>query len=498
MCEVVLHLGAHRTGTTSLQRFLKAHEEILNAESVQLFCPPDSRKRPLQLGLLHNERVLISEENLIGTMEDCLRHAELYPRIRQHLDQHAALFEKVDIVYFSIRDLADWWVSTISFCVNRNQKLPNAETLEKIAQSMRSWTDVLNEIRRSFSGARIIVREFEWKKDNPKQQVSKLTKWSIWNDTTGIKEIHNSRPATNTIAMNLMERLDFESLEKLHRNIEFQPFNESQIATLRDVYTKDLAAIRKLEGVELWEAKGNSRETIEHATLDAPVKDLKEDKICLLHIGKTGGTFIKSILSDSAQKRNVYLGGHGDTLISTIRHFGLDRRLGFFFRDPEERFVSGFQSRLRRGRPRYNINWTTEEAVAFSFFKTPNDLAEALSSEDDRNRSAAHFAFEKIFHLKQNYVHYLHSPKAIEYEKGAGNIVVCCETKNIDIHIDRILSELGAVRRENKEYEKNAAPESAYTALTEKAKASLHSHWSEEFRIYETCKAVARDLGFSS
>ena len=122
-----------------------------------------------------------------------------------------------------------------------------------------------------------------------------------------------------------------------------------------------------------------------------------ESNLCLLHIGKTGGTFLKSVLQHNSSKLppSLKILGHGQTISSTPDMFGANRQIAFIFREPVARFRSGFMSRLRQGRPVYDSPWTTDEAIAFNWFATPNSLAEALVSDDERLRSAAGFAMQK-------------------------------------------------------------------------------------------------------
>jgi hypothetical protein len=79
----------------------------------------------------------------------------------------------------------------------------------------------------------------------------------------------------------------------------------------------------------------------------------------------------------------------------------------FMLRDPVDRFVSGFNSRRRRGRPLNNTEWTQDEAAAFTTFPTANDLAEALSAAEDRRRAAAVAAMHGIYHVKSSYADWL-------------------------------------------------------------------------------------------
>ena len=500
MPDIVLHLGAHRTGTTSLQKFLERHEQLIHDDNIQLIFPPKSRDHRLRKLIPKMHRVFVSEENMLGTMEENLKKAELYPNTISNLARYSTWSDKVGTVYVSIRDLTEWWVSAISFCVQRGQKLPSKKTIQNIVKSPRGWSDVVFDIRQTFPNARIVVREFEWKKDNPKQQLRQLTKWSIWNETSGIKKAHNSRPTTHAIAMALLERSDFDGLAKLPKQANFQPFMDRHLLELHRRYTLDLIALREANDIEFWaEGELEKRQPLRSPKLlSSDLEDTSNPTTCFLHIGKTGGTFLKSHASrQDVSDQSTFLGKHGDTLTTTIQDFGLQRKLAFFFRDPEKRFVSGFQSRLRCGRPTYNANWTLGEATAFSFFATPNDLAEALSSGDDRLNSAAHFAFSHIFHLKHDYVHYLNSSEAILYEHKMKNIIICCETENIDRHLTRMLGLLEFSPSPEGGVEKNAATASQKPALSATGKANLRDHWSKEFHIYEACKIIARDLGFS-
>ena len=76
-------------------------------------------------------------------------------------------------------------------------------------------------------------------------------------------------------------------------------------------------------------------------------------------------------------------------------------------RDQVNRFVSGFNSRRRRGRPLNNAEWDRNEAVAFAAFPTANDLAEALSVAQDSRRAAAIAAMRGIYHVKSSYADWL-------------------------------------------------------------------------------------------
>jgi hypothetical protein len=213
--------------------------------------------------------------------------------------------------------------------------------------------------------------------------------------------------------------------------------------------------------------------------------------ICLLHIGKTGGTYLRSLLEHNQDRipSNLHILGHEDTIKTTRKKYGEGRELAFIFRDPTERFVSGFNSRLRQGRPTYNSIWSTGEAAAFQWFSTPNALAEALSSPDERMRSAALFSMENISHLKNNYAFFLKNVALLRQEDA--RIRVCVNLCDLDRFLPQIMARLGI-----EDYDRPPAP--AYhkspvsSELSNLAKRNLRLHWKAEYKIYAYCKSIQR------
>src|SRR5205085_5901956 len=81
---------------------------------------------------------------------------------------------------------------------------------------------------------------------------------------------------------------------------------------------------------------------------------------------------------------------------------------------PISKFISGFYSRFRQGFPRYYFAWSPAEAKAFARFKSPNQLAEALSSKNMIKRYFAKRAMRSIGHVKHTYVSFFSSPLFLE------------------------------------------------------------------------------------
>jgi hypothetical protein len=126
-----------------------------------------------------------------------------------------------------------------------------------------------------------------------------------------------------------------------------------------------------------------------------------------LHVGKTGGSGISALrkkLLKSSYHPPLHF-GHSWRINEVFAEFP-EVKISCIIRDPLIRIISGFNSRLRQGRPTRNNIWSPAEAAAFSFFKSPTELLRAAMSDDDHEKSAAAYAFERIQHLKFDYEHY--------------------------------------------------------------------------------------------
>jgi len=130
-----------------------------------------------------------------------------------------------------------------------------------------------------------------------------------------------------------------------------------------------------------------------------------------IHIGKTGGTAVKRGLrqrklaywaSDDPQKAFETPYGRIELHHHRFRLCDVPRGDHAFFclRDPIDRFLSAFYSRLNKGQPRYYFEWTPAERRAFEAFPTPQRLAGALAGDDVTERTVAEQAMRDIRHMR--------------------------------------------------------------------------------------------------
>lgn len=219
-----------------------------------------------------------------------------------------------------------------------------------------------------------------------------------------------------------------------------------------------------------------------------------------LHIPKTGGSginqFGKKLISQNVRFPLIF--GHEWSAKEVLEKFP-DIRLAFIIRDPLERTVSGFNSRLRMGRPRNNSHWTVGEATAFSYFNTAGELLEGLVSADERTKSAASFAMRNISHLRHNYEFYFRDLAYLE--KISGRIALVREIGDTGGFLKSLCKEIGQApdlvdQHYRKEHVAPQATSGVVSSLTPEAAVAARKHLAREYEIYHWLKKKA-DLSVS-
>jgi len=131
--------------------------------------------------------------------------------------------------------------------------------------------------------------------------------------------------------------------------------------------------------------------------------DINEKKsIHFLHIGKNAGTEIvryANKINDLQDKFEIFKHKHD------VRLVDLPKNEEYFFsiRNPISRFISGFNSRKRKGQPRLYVEWSNNEKIAFNTFENPNDLAESLYEDGELGYKALQ-AIKSIRHTSMNQI----------------------------------------------------------------------------------------------
>jgi hypothetical protein len=208
-----------------------------------------------------------------------------------------------------------------------------------------------------------------------------------------------------------------------------------------------------------------------------------------IHIGKTGGTLISSVLRSlpEDQRAQFRILGHDVTLPQAIE---ARPQVPVFFsvRRPMDLFVSGFNSRLREGRPTYDRPWNAREAIAFSLFGTPNELAEALSADDPHLKACAEFSMLSINHVRKGLKWHLRGIETLERHQEAIAFILLQERLEQDLRAfaEQVGAALELAEVSPQERLHTALPEDE-TALSDKGLANITRWYQADQAIYDWC-----------
>jgi len=221
------------------------------------------------------------------------------------------------------------------------------------------------------------------------------------------------------------------------------------------------------------------------------------DKYGSLHIGKTGGTAANAVLKVHNKQgvgQRVALYKHGIGL-EAVAEENMCEHLMFFIREPVARYISAFNSRLRKGYPRHQGEWSPREEVAFAHFKTPNELAEALSSDDAERRQLAEGGMICIRHLRRAYEHYLGSVELLEREKDRIYFIAQTETFGPDFAMMRkLLGVSDDIELPTDDYGAHRTPEGFEKTVSELGRKNVEAYYKTDYEIYNWCVKRREEL----
>jgi hypothetical protein len=162
----------------------------------------------------------------------------------------------------------------------------------------------------------------------------------------------------------------------------------------------------------------------------------------------------------------------------------------FSVRRPETLFVSAFNSRLRQGRPEYDRPWNRRERIAFSVFRTPNDLAEALSADDPTLRACAELSMLSINHVRKGLRWYLRGPDCLDQHRDRIAFILLQEELEGDLRTfaERAGVPLDAARISPGERLHASIP-GDQKALSETGLENIRQWYRPHQEIYDWCAA---------
>lgn len=270
--EICLHLGAHRTGTTSLQLFMNDNRKAFYRDGTTYWGPgrtraglfsglvrdpdrltrEDQRRAERSIGVIRMEmaraaqngmeRLVISEENMLGTLKQNFRSCRLYGQALQRLSRFAPAFEGHKLrIGIAIRSYDIYWSSALAFRIKQGHPLPSDELLDRLTTQPRRWRDVIEDAACAFPTAKISVWPFEAWAGQPDQHARCLTARMLPRDMRVRTAANNASLRASEIGAIARDRGQIAEADRLCPQIgRYSPLNKDQALKLRQDYTSDI------------------------------------------------------------------------------------------------------------------------------------------------------------------------------------------------------------------------------------------------------------------
>lgn len=286
---LTLHLGAHKTATTHLQRLLTTNREVIAAAGLTCLCPPDLRGGALRMGYVASGAgpaeasgaplrarlagagdVLISEENILGTAHDpsIPRLHLFYPDAAVRLGRVLAAAGRIPArLLMAVRDPAGFLTSAYSQRLLSGEIEPFEAYLQGCDPARLRWSDLVSRLCAVAGVSACVIWRFEdWpdiapvvlREMLPDPLASRLrlaTKPShpglsrrahAW-----VMEQRARGAAHSDIAHEARRRFPKSDSEPA-----FRPFSVAQRDRSAEAYAADLARIAAMPGVTLLDHHG--------------------------------------------------------------------------------------------------------------------------------------------------------------------------------------------------------------------------------------------------
>lgn len=272
LMDVILHLGAQRSGSSTFQSFLRANRMKLAKRGLTSWLPKRTRggmfngllRHPAMITQADTDRaglsitnlrrevdrleragqnaLLISEENLLGTMRNNVRDRRLYPLVTDRLRRIAPAFEGRKLkIGLCVRSYDAFWTSSLTYLLAHGADQPSQVLLDDLSTQSRQWADVVRDIAEAIPQADIIVWPFERSANVPASVLGHVWNGGCDDLGPGQKWVNKS---WDIVQLNQMMTLRGDApLQQglMSSSKRWLPFSEEQRQAMRAQYRHDIA-----------------------------------------------------------------------------------------------------------------------------------------------------------------------------------------------------------------------------------------------------------------
>lgn len=266
--DVTLHIGAHRTGTTTFQHGVRQHLAALHERGIGVWGPERTRKSVFP-GLFQNStaprkrnpalraqgrvrmlvaraemdgltQLLVTDENMLGSCAHNIRTRALYPAAGERMARvNAAFGGRVKRVLLSVRAQDLWWPSAMAMAVERGHPVPTPARRAGICSNTRTWQDVITDVSCAIPEAEICVLPFEHFANRPHAVLSAAVGFEM--PYEGAHKVPRLNQASDL--RSLRARIAEQGGDRTHLPDEdgrWNPFTTEQQAILAEQYADDM------------------------------------------------------------------------------------------------------------------------------------------------------------------------------------------------------------------------------------------------------------------
>lgn len=218
---------------------------------------------------------------------------------------------------------------------------------------------------------------------------------------------------------------------------------------------------------------------------------MRQAPVHFLHVPKTGGSAIKAALEPVAGAFGLRLHAHNVKLADIPEGEGVV----MFLRHPVARFISAFNSRLRRGAPHHQGRHTRREEIAFAKFQTPNALAEALAGDDREKKAAAEFAMNAISHTRRRFTDMLGDTAEVKQRRG--DLLFIGFQESLADDFERLKQRLSlpmSIALPADDVVAHRTPPGFETELSQEGRRAIKQWYREDIDLFRHLRSVAAEL----
>lgn len=266
--DIILHIGAHRTASTSFQAYMRANSADLARQGVGFWGPGRTRDglfsgiipangspRLARQAQLAKGRIaialdraaangiktlIVSDENMIGAPRRNIKDTALYRGAGERMARHLAAFGgEVTRIVLAVRAFDSYWPSVLAYGVNRGHALPSPKLLDAMTQQTRSWRDVINDLSCAAPEVEILVLPHETYGGIAERRLHVMAAGQVVAPMRQHRLWLNRAPDLKALRHALVLRGEDPSLLGTQEG-RYQPFDAAQSARLRELYQDDL------------------------------------------------------------------------------------------------------------------------------------------------------------------------------------------------------------------------------------------------------------------